>query len=90
MYYIYNIWIYNIHEYIYINIFTFTSCIYIYDSPNGSVGKESTCNAGDAGLIPKSGRFPGGWPGNPLQFSCLENPMDRGGWWATVHGVTKS
>ena len=56
-------------------------------------GKESACNAGvtgDAGLIPESGRFPGGGHGNPLQYFCLENPMDRGAWQATVHGVTKS
>jgi len=44
---------------------------------------------GDASLIPESGRFPGGGYGNPLQCSCLENPMDRGAWWATVHGVAK-
>ena len=56
----------------------------------GSVGKESACSAGDPGLIPESGRFPGEGNGNPLQYSCLENPMDRGAWWATVHGVTKS
>ena len=50
-------------------------------------------NAGDmkdAGLIPESGRCPGGRHGNPLQYSCLEKPMDRGAWWATVHGVTES
>ena len=50
-------------------------------------------NAGDIrgeGLIPGLGRTPGGGHGNPLQYSCLENPMDRGAWWATVHGVTKS
>ena len=52
-------------------------------------GKESACNAGDAGSIPESGRSPGGGHGNPLQCSCLENPMDRGDWWATVRGVTK-
>ena len=46
--------------------------------------------AGDSGSIPGSGRSPGGGNGNPPQYSCLENPMDRGGWWATVHGVTKS
>ena len=59
----------------------------------GSMVKESACSAGDAGdvgLIPGSGRFPGGGNGNPLQHSCLENPMNRGAWWATVHGVTKS
>ena len=44
----------------------------------------------DAGSIPGSGRSPGGGHGNPLQYSCLENPMDRGAWWATVHGVAKS
>ena len=49
----------------------------------------SACNAGDLGLIPGSGRSPGEGNGNPLQNSCLENPMDRGAWWATVHGVAK-
>ena len=52
--------------------------------------KESSCNAGDAGLIPGLGRSPGGGNGNPLQCLCLENPMDRGAWQATVHGVAKS
>ena len=47
-------------------------------------------NAGDAGLIPGSGRSPGGGHGNPFQYSCLENPMDGGAWWVTVHGVAKS
>ena len=56
----------------------------------GSDGKESTCNAGDLGSIPGWGRFPGGGHGNPLQYSCLENSMDRGAWWATVQGVAKS
>ena len=46
-------------------------------------------NAGDKGSIPASGRPPGGAHGNPLQYSCLENPMDRGAWWSTVHGFTK-
>ena len=50
----------------------------------------SACNAGDLGLIPGSGRSPGEGNGNPLQYSCLENPMDGGAWWATVHGVAKS
>ena len=54
-----------------------------------SVGKESACNAGDPGLIPGSGRSPGEGNGNPLQYSCLENPMDRGAWQATVHGFTR-
>ena len=54
------------------------------------MGKESACNAGDAGLIPGLGRFLGGGHGSTLQYSCLENPMDRRSWWATVHGVAKS
>ena len=55
-----------------------------------SVGKESACNAGNLGSIPESGRSPGERRGNPLQFSCLENSMDREGWWAPIHGVTES
>ena len=54
------------------------------------MGKESACNAGDVGLIPGSGRSPGGGHGNPFRYSCLENPLDRGAWWATVHRVAKS
>ena len=57
--------------------------------PCSSVGKESACNAGDLGSIPGSGRSPGEGNGNPLQYSCLENLMDRGAWRATVHGVTR-
>ena len=56
----------------------------------GSEVKASACSVGDLGSIPGSGRSPGEGNGNPLQYSCLENPMDRGIWWATVHGVTKS
>ena len=52
-------------------------------------GKESTCNAEDAGSIPGSGSSPAEGKGNPLQFSCLGNPTERGAWWVTVHGVTK-
>ena len=52
--------------------------------------EESACNAGDPGSIPGSGRAPGEGNGNPLQYSFLENPEDRGGWWATVHRVAKS
>ena len=52
--------------------------------------KESACKAGDLGLIPELGRSPGEGNGNPFQYSCLEKPMDRAAWWATVHGVTKS
>ena len=58
--------------------------------PGGSDSKESAYNAGDLGSIPGSGRSPGEGNGYPLQYSCLENPMDRGAWWAIVHGVTKS
>ena len=55
-----------------------------------SDGKASAYNAGDPGSIPGSGKSPGEGNGNPFQYSCLENPMDRGAWWATVHGVAKS
>ena len=58
--------------------------------PSGSDGKEFTCNAGDLGSIPGLGRYPGGGHGNPFQYSCLENPIDREAWWTTVHGITKS
>ena len=58
--------------------------------PGDSDGKESACNAGDLGSISGSGRFPGGGHGNPLQYSCLEIPMDKGAWQATAHGVAKS
>ena len=59
------------------------------DFPHSSVGKESACNAGDPDLIPGLGRSPGEGHGNPLQYSCLENPMDRGAWQATVRGVAR-
>ena len=58
--------------------------------PGGSEVKASACNAGDLGSIPGSGRSSGEGNGNPLQYSCLENPIDGGAWWAPVHGVTKS
>ena len=58
--------------------------------PGGSEVKVSACNAGDVGSIPGSGRSPGEGNVSPLQYSCLENPMDGGAWWATVHGVAKS
>ena len=58
--------------------------------PCGSDGKESACNVGDSGSIPGSRRSPGEENGIPLQYSCLENPMDKGAWQATVHGVEKS
>ena len=57
---------------------------------SASDGKESACNAGGPGLNPESERSLGGGPGNPLQYSCLENSMDRGAWHATVCGATKS
>ena len=59
------------------------------DVPGGSDGKESACNAGDPGSMPGSGRTSGERNSNPLQYSCLENPVDRGAWRATVLGVTK-
>ena len=58
--------------------------------PDGSDGKECPFNAGEPDLIPGLGRYLGEKNGNPLQYSSLENPMDRGAWWATVHGVIKS
>ena len=70
--------------------------VYLWGFPGGSVGKESTCNAWDScntqnlGSISGSGSSPGEGNGNPLQYSCLENPMDRGAWQATVHRVAKS
>ena len=60
------------------------------DFPGGSDGKVSACNVGDPGSIPGLGRSPREGNGNPLQYSCLENPMDGGALWATVHGVAKS
>ena len=60
------------------------------DFSDGSDGKESACNAGDSGLILGSGRSPGEGNGSPLQYSCPENSIDRGAWWAIVHGITKS
>ena len=58
--------------------------------PGGSVVKNQPANAGDSGLIPGSERSPGVGNGNLVLYACLENPMDRGAWWATVHGVVKS
>ena len=68
----------------------FQKNIYFIGFPGSLDGKASAYNVGDLGLIPGSGRSPGEGNGNPLQYSCLENPMDQGSWWATVHGVTES
>ena len=62
----------------------------IVQKVSSSDSKESTCNAGEQGAIPGSRRSSGEGNGNPLQYSCLENPMDRGAWQFTAHGVTKS
>ena len=64
--------------------------MHIQGFPGGSEDKASACNAGDPGLIPGLGRSPRERNGNPLQYSCLENPMDRGAWWATVQGSKQS
>ena len=61
----------------------------LFGQPNGSDSKESAYDAGDLAVISGLGRSPGGENGNPLKYSGLENPMDRGAWWAIVHGVTK-
>ena len=58
--------------------------------PSGTEVKNLPANAGDVGSVPGSGRSPGEGNGNPVQYSCLEDPMDRGAWWATVRGVSKS
>ena len=70
--------------------FTFSQLNIALSFPGGSEDKASACNAGDPGSIPGLGRFSGEGNDNPLQYSCLENSMDRGAWWATVHGVAKS
>ena len=67
-----------------------SSSLHYAGFPCSSDVKESACNAGNLGLTPGLGRSPGEGNGNPLQCSCLENSMDRGTWWATVHEVTKS
>ena len=78
-----------------VNVTKFYKIIYnklciLKSFPGGSDGKESAFSAGDLGSIPGSGRSPRKRNGSPPQYSCLENSMDRGAWWATVHGVTKS
>ena len=71
-------------------VMSFFNCSFFKDFPGGTVVKNPPANAGDAGLIPGSGRSPGEGNGNLLQYSCLENSMDGGAWWATVHEVEKS
>ena len=61
----------------------------MYGFPGGSVVKNPPANARDAGSIPGLGKSPGEGNGNPLQYSCLGNPMDRGAWWATIHAIAK-
>ena len=68
----------------------FDARCFVLGFPSGSDGKESGCNVGNASWIPGSGRSPREENGNPLQYSCLENPMDGGAWWARVHRVIKS
>ena len=75
------------------SLFNYLYFYFIYNYlgfPGNSNGKESACNAGYLGLIPVSERSPGGGHGNPLQYSCLESPIDRGAWWVAVHGLTQS
>ena len=68
----------------------FSTCTFYEYSLVARMGKKSPCKVADLGLIPGLRRSPGGGHGNPLQYSCLENPMDRGAWWAAVHGIIKS
>ena len=77
-------------EYTLYHLNTLTFILFNRGFPGSSDSKESAYNAGNLGSIPGLGRSPGEGNGNPLQYSCLENPMDRGAWWATVHGVTQS
>ena len=63
--------------------------VFLLGFPGGSAGKESACNVGDLGSIPGPGRFPGGGHENPLHYSCLEYPMDRGTWGAIVHRIAE-
>ena len=65
------------------------TCLHVESFPGGSVVKNMPASTGDVGSIPGSGRSPGEAKGNPLQYSCLGNPMDRGAWWATVRGLQR-
>ena len=86
-------WFVKTHSFLFVNNYLFifgyagSSCCTGFS--RSSVCKESTCNAGDLGSIPGSGRSPGEGNGNPLQDSCLEDPMGRGAWPVTLHGVTR-
>jgi hypothetical protein len=71
-------------------LFTMPSLILTLGLPGGADGEASAYNVGDLGSVPGLGRSPGEGHDNPFQYSCLKNPRDRGAWWATVHGVTKS
>ena len=75
---------------VFVGIQSISNASFLLGFPDGSDGKESACNEGDTDSIPGSGRSPGEGNGNPLQYSWLENSMDRGSWWATFHGITKS
>ena len=84
--------IFNLHKFVICTEFYHFArlCILTKKFPGGSDGKESSCNAGDLGSIPGLGGYLGERNSYPLQYSCLENSMERGAWWSIVHGVTKS
>ena len=81
----------NVQQREHIWIFSYRHCTFFHEGlPFGSDSRESSCNTGDPSSMPGLGRSPGERNGHPLQYSGLKNPMDRGAWWATVHGVTES
>ena len=84
------VFLYKSHSLIFIELTLLLIVCSELGFPDSSSYQESACNAEDLGLIPGSGRSPGEGNGNPLQYSCLENPMDRGAWRATVHGAAES
>ena len=83
-------WFYVYYSWEYLCLLLYLLITNLIVFPDGSEGKESARKAGDPGSIPGLGRSPGEGNGNPFQYSCLENSMDRGDWWATVHGIIKS
>ena len=92
IFYWYHVWPHSYHEIcvvfnFYCNIVDLQHCI--PGLPGSSVGKESACSAGNLGSIPRLGRSPGEGNGRLFPYSCLENPMDRGAWWATVSGFAR-